>query len=354
LDYALETEWDMVGLSAQFSIQHSIYCEAAMLCSRRGAYAVAGGFHAAAVQAPEGVNKVIRGDGETGLFPSITFDKVEYPEPSAQRMAPYWAMGSPHDLQSKTDHWMPVEFSRGCARHCGYCGVNRFWGPTRYYSREKISAYLDALVLEGFEEIFIEDDNFIASGENFTWILGELRQRGLWWSTPNGIYAKGVREHIRELAGSGCWRVSLPFETGNESTARLMRLGAKWMPQPEALELVEMIRAEGIKTCGFFIIGYPGETLGEMQRTLDYANSLPLDQRNISIATPYPGSPLFDTCESNGFLEVQPPELYENLLYTHGLIRTPDFSPEQVTELKMRDREAAIAKRILLAEAPIA
>jgi len=28
--------------------------------------------------------------------------------------------------------------------------------------------------------------------------------------------------------------------------------------------------------------------------------------------------------------------------------------PEQVTELKMRDREAAIARKILLAEAPIA
>lgn len=345
LDRWLDEKWDIVGLSAQFSIQHPIYEQAAALCAERGAYTVAGGFHAAAVPPPPGVARVIRGEGETGLFQAHTFDEIDYPYPSADRMKPYWDRGSPHDLQSKTARWMPIEFSRGCARHCAYCGVNGFWGSTRYYYRDKIAAYLDALVLEGFEEIFIEDDNFMASGENFTWILGELRQRGLWWSTPNGIYAKGVREHIRELAGSGCWRVSLPFETGVESTAKLMRLGAKWMPQPEALSLVEMVKAEGIKTCGFFIIGYPGETLGDMQRTLDYANSLPLDQRNISIATPYPGSPLYDLCLREGYLTRDGAALYRDLLYTKSLIHTPDFEPGQVDKLKKEDRDSAIKAR---------
>jgi radical SAM superfamily enzyme YgiQ (UPF0313 family) len=343
LDRWLDEGWCIVGLSAQFSIQHDIYVEAAALCKERGVQAIAGGFHAAAVPPPPGVGRVIKGEGETGLFPSRTFDEIDYPYPSADRMRPYWDRCSPHDLQSKTGRWMPVEFSRGCARHCGYCGVNRFWGPTRYYSREKIAAYLDALVLEGFEEIFIEDDNFLASGENFRWILGELRQRGLWWSTPNGIYAKGVREHIRELAGSGCWRVSLPFETGSESTARLMKLGDKWMSRPDAFELVYHLKAQGIKTCGFFIIGYPGETLGDMQRTLDYANSLPLDQRNISIATPYPGSPLYDLCAREGYLTRQGEDLYRDLLYTKSLILTDDFTPAQVDKLKKEDRDRAIS-----------
>lgn len=355
LDRWLDEKWNMVGLSVQFSIQHAVYVEAAALCEERGARAIAGGFHAAAVPAPAGVERVIRGDGETGLFPSITFDKIQYPKPSAERMAPYWERDAPHDLQSKTKRWMPVEFSRGCYRHCGYCGVNRFWGSTRYFSKLKIAAYLDSLVREGFEEVFIEDDNFLADGDNFSWIIAAMKDRGIWWSTPNGIYAKGVREHARELAGSGCWRISLPFETGNASTARLMRLGDKWMPLPEAMELVKMVKAEGIKTCGFFIIGYPGESLDEMQLTLDYANSLPLDQRNISIATPYPGTELYEICKAHGYLERDIPELYDDLLYTKSLIHTHDFTAAQVDDLKRRDRDAAIARKaILLAESPIA
>jgi radical SAM superfamily enzyme YgiQ (UPF0313 family) len=336
--------WDVIGLSVQFSIQHDLYAEAARLCSPY-AKVWAGGFHASAVRPPEGVSKVIKGEGEEAFTPGMSFREIEYPEPSAWRMEPYWAKGSPHDLQSKTAFWMPVEFSRGCDRACGYCGVHRFWGGSRYYPKARIAGYLDSLIAEGIEEVFIEDDNFASDPGMFSWIIEELGKRGLWWSTPNGIYAKALKDNIGALARAGCWRVSLPFETGTESTARLVGLGNKWMPQPEALALVEALKAEGIMACGFFIIGYPGETLDDMQRTLDYANSLPLDQRNISIATPYPGTPLYDLCKAKGYLASNPPELYRDLLYTHGMIRTPEFAPEQVEALKWADREAAIARR---------
>jgi radical SAM superfamily enzyme YgiQ (UPF0313 family) len=338
-------DWDIIGLSAQFSIQHDVYLEAVNLCRKNSAAEIiAGGFHAYAVERPDGVSRIIAGDGESSLVPWMDFEDVEYAYPSDSRMRAYWAKGSPHDLQSKTDRWMPVEFSRGCNRTCGYCGVKRFWAGTRYYSQKKIEGYLDALVTEGIEEVFIEDDNCASDPAMFRWIIRELRKRRLWWSTPNGVYAKGLADNIGNLADSGCWRVSLPFETGTASTAKLMRLGDKWMPQPEALELVLALKAESIKTCGFFIIGYPGETLDDMKRTLDYANSLPLDQRNISIATPYPGTPLYDTCKANGYLDKDGPELYRELLYTHAMIRTPEFSPEQVEALKWADREAAIAR----------
>jgi radical SAM superfamily enzyme YgiQ (UPF0313 family) len=333
---------DRVLLSVQFSIQHALYLEAVAMCA--GREIIAGGFHASAVDPPAGV-RVIKGDGETGLKPGLTFEDIEYPPPMADRLRPYWDKGAPHDLQSKTQRWTPVEFSRGCFRRCGYCGVPRFWGDPRYYSREKISAYLDALVVEGIEEVFIEDDNFIASPGNFRWIIQEMGKRGIWWSTPNGISAGALSMHVDGLAASGCWRVALPFETGTRSTARLMGLGNKWLEQVDALTLVERLKSEGILTCGFFIIGYPGETLEDMQATLDYANSLPLDQRNVYIATPYPGTPLYDKCLEAGYLTSQPPDLYTDLLYTRGLISTPDWTPEDVEALKKRDRDAAIARK---------
>jgi radical SAM superfamily enzyme YgiQ (UPF0313 family) len=114
------------------------------------------------------------------------------------------------------------------------------------------------------------------------------------------------------------------------------------MPFDGALSLVDALKAEGIKTCGFFIIGYPGETLDDMRKTLDYANTLPLDQRNIYIATPYPGTPLYEDCKREGWLVSDD---YKDLLYTKGLIQTPEFTPGQVEALKARDREAAIARR---------
>jgi radical SAM superfamily enzyme YgiQ (UPF0313 family) len=105
------------------------------------------------------------------------------------------------------------------------------------------------------------------------------------------------------------------------------------------------LKARGIKTCGFFIIGFPGETMDDMRETLAYANALPLDQRNIYIATPYPGTPLYDLCDKRGYLQSKVPALYDDLLYTRGLIKTPEFSPEDVEELKMRDRDEAMKRQ---------
>jgi anaerobic magnesium-protoporphyrin IX monomethyl ester cyclase len=121
-----------------------------------------------------------------------------------------------------------------------------------------------------------------------------------------------------------------------------MRLGNKWVKFDDALDLVVSLSLEGIQTCGFFIIGYPGETLDDMKRTLDYANALPLDQRNIYIATPYPGTPLYDDCKRNGWLVSDD---YDDLLYTRGLIRTLDFGPEDVEALKAKDRAEAIRSK---------
>jgi radical SAM superfamily enzyme YgiQ (UPF0313 family) len=338
---------DVVGISAQFSIQHEAYKHVAKMAKFHGKRVVAGGFHAAAVPAPQGVDKVIRGDGELGMVQGKTWEDIDYPRPSAADMEPYWQRNAPHDLQSKTKRWMPMEFSRGCWHNCGYCGVKTYWGTPRYFSREKISKYLDGLVSEGIEEIFIEDDNVISDKKYFTWILGELAMRGIWWSTPNGISAAKLRPFVPFLASSKCWRVSLPFETGSPKTASLMKLGGKWLDLFEANALVESLRDQGIKTCGFFIIGYPGETLGDMQRTLNYANTLNLDQRNIYIATPYPGTPLYYECKAKGYLTKDGEALYRDLLYTKGLIRTPDFEPEQVEELKAKDRAVAIERKSL-------
>lgn len=345
-------KWDAIGLSVQFSMQHGEYLRYEKMARPHTPIILAGGFHSAAVDSPKGVT-VIHGEGETGLLPMKYFSDIDYPEITEKMMAPYWEKGFPHDLQSKTNRWMSVEFSRGCFRNCGFCGVRNFWGRTRYYSSDKISRNLRSLFEIGVKELFLEDDNVATEPTMLRWIIGQMRRYEFAWSTPNGIQAKSVKDALPYLEDSGCWRVSLPFETGSPKTANLMHLGNKWMDFEEARGLVESLNGIGIKTCGFFIIGYPGESLEDMKLTLDYANSLPLDQRNIYIATPYPGTPLYDLCVAKGYLAVKPPALYESLLYTKGLIKTPEFIPDDVERLKSEDREKALKKIKKMFDEPV-
>ena len=49
-----------------------------------------------------------------------------------------------------------------------------------------------------------------------------------------------------------------------------------------------------IRTAGFFMVGYPGETLATIETTFKWALSLPLDEISFTIPYPLPGTRLYD------------------------------------------------------------
>lgn len=349
LDEALKKDYySHVGISAQFSIQHDDYVKVAKKAKATGASVIAGGFHANAVMPPAGVDWVANGWGEEWFAQHLGYTirgEIEHPEFSISEAYRYWEAGAPHDLRSKTERWMPFETSRGCVRHCKFCGINGVWENFRPFGLGWIDRYLKYLASKGITELFIEDDNAALIPGRFEQVLDLFQHHGITWSAPNGIEIRGMCKVLKKLKPSGCWRVSLPFETGIEETAQKMGIMDKWIKPKDAATLVKWLTGEGIETCGFFVIGWPGETLAEMQQTLDYANSLPLIDRHVYLATPYPGTALYEECKKRGFLVHDGPRLYRHLRYTEGMIKTKQWSAKQVEELRRKDREEALRRR---------
>jgi len=340
-----DSDYDEIGISAQFSTHHREYMAVAAQARARwpDARLIAGGFHAATSPKPYPDMEIVAGSGEA--YFSRNPATWWMPRFGIKEIGRYWERGAPHDLQSRSSRWMPIETSRGCGRRCGYCGVRDFWGDWSGFDHSALENHLGYLVANmGVEEVFVEDDNVAWDRAHLEHVVGLFEKYGLKWSTPNGIDVRGMLPVLPSFRASGCWRLSLPFETGSSHTAQLMGLGKKFHPFEEALDVVKRVSGEGIATCGFFIIGYPGETLGDIERTLAYANALPLDQRNIYIATPYPSTRMYDVCVRNGWLRYRLPELYDRLTYTQGLIDTPEWTGEQVTEIRANDRAAAMIR----------
>lgn len=358
IDYFLGNKYDIVGISARFSIQYKEYTRVSKLLRLNypNVKIIAGGFHATHAQKPNEIDEVVLGDGET-YFSRLfdielnSFDDIPFPRFKKQDLGKYLKEQRPHALESKTKKWIPIETSRGCNKSCGFCGIPGFWGKWKGHSIEWLEKHFKYLNKKQIQEVFIEDDNMIIDKQRFIKMVESLKKHNLFWSTPNGIQANVLfdKEILKTLSNSTCWKLSLPFETGNEKTAKLINIGNKYMPFDRAKELVVILNDIGIKTTGFFIIGYPGENKDDIMRTLDYANALPLTGRHIHVATPYPGTPLYDICKENKFLVSEGEEFYEHLLFTQGLIKTKDFSPEEIFDIKSKDREEAI-KRLSLKE----
>ena len=348
LEDALSHRYQHIGISARFSVQHENYLRVTARVSGL-AFVSAGGIHAMHAGAVPGVDRICREPGEQYyrrlLTGDASIDHNDYLPPwfSYREISRYWNRYAPHDLSSMTDRWMSIETSRGCMGRCHYCGIGELWGKWKPYSLDYMDKQLVGLKRAGIRELFIEDDNVSWDKTRFLALIQLFIRYGFLWSCPNGIQVKTLLDPdvLNALVDSGCWRLSLPFETGSEESARLMGVRWKWIDRETAFELVVSLKSIGIETCGFFIIGYPGETRENVQTTLDYANSLPLNQRNIYIATPYPGTRLHDDCVREGWISGG----YSDLTYKTGVISTPWLSAAEVERMKREDRERAIARR---------
>jgi anaerobic magnesium-protoporphyrin IX monomethyl ester cyclase len=98
---------------------------------------------------------------------------------------------------------------------------------------------------------------------------------------------------VKRLRQAGCWMLALGIETESEETRKDMM---------KRLEGQKNMRTAGIRSFGFFILGYPGDTPASLDRTIDYAIDLDPDFANFYPAVPYPGTELYAKAKRDGLL----------------------------------------------------
>ena len=134
--------------------------------------------------------------------------------------------------------------------------------------------------------------------------LGEIAQRikdeklGIHWAANNTrVDSKADYEFFRFLKSTGCFRVTFGVESGDDTV--LHKIG-KGITTEEVKRSVDMATRAGLFVAAFFIIGHHADTPETMQKTIDFAKTLPLDACQFAISTPYPGTPLYTLLDRKG------------------------------------------------------
>ncbi len=196
--------------------------------------------------------------------------------------------------------------SRGCPYRCTFCSAFRVAGRSyRRRSPENVLAEIEELIANyRVNVIAFEDDNLTADRERAVELFEGIARKfpKLQWITPNGVSIKSLdRELLQIMKRSGCRSVNLAFESGDENILR--KVMKKDLHPEEGRQVRQWCREVGIGVNGYFILGMPGETPESMRRTREYALSLDLDGIGIFIATPFPGTELYDLCKEEGYLD---------------------------------------------------
>ncbi|MCL7453783.1 MAG: radical SAM protein, partial [Anaerolineae bacterium] len=197
---------------------------------------------------------------------------------------------------------LPILTSRGCPYRCSYCSQI---GPRRWRARsvESVIAEWRWLVQEvGAAEIGVLDDSFNIDRKRVLDICDRLAQEHLNhvpWIMINGIRANLADEEVLgAMKRAGCIRTAFGVESGNQ--AILDTVVDKHLTLDQVRSAFSAARTVGMETIGFFIIGMPGETEETMDDTIRFACELDPVVANFSIATPFPGTQMYETVKAQG------------------------------------------------------
>lgn len=203
---------------------------------------------------------------------------------------------APHGAFCKQHPTAPLIVTRGCPFNCNFCGGSLILGrKIRSHTIDYVINQIEFLVKNyGIREIHIEDDNFTMNRKFVEEFCKKLIEKnlGISWACPNGIRVDTLTpELLKLMKKSGLYSVSVGVESGSN---RILKLMNKNLTTEIIEEKVRMIKREGLEIIGFFILGYPGETEKDIEKTIDFACRLPLKRAGFSAFKPFPGTQTYN------------------------------------------------------------
>ena len=196
-----------------------------------------------------------------------------------------------------------IETSRGCPYTCDFCVAPIHQGHK--FRERSAASIVDEMAhvvrTSGVKFFYLWGDTVTLNVKSFSAICEEIIARKLdvqWFGNARADNLQDPK-FVDRLKRSGCWMLALGIETESEETRKDMM---KRLESEKIRVALRNMRASGIKSFGFFILGYPGEDAQALERTIDYAIGLDPDFANFYPAVPYPGTELYNKAKREGLL----------------------------------------------------
>ena len=104
----------------------------------------------------------------------------------------------------------------------------------------------------------------------------------------NGVRLERLdQELIQKLAAAGTHHMCIAIESASPRIQKVMRKNLKLH---QVKDVVRWCKENGIETLGFFMMGFPTESIEEIKMTIRFACETQLDEALFSIVVPYAGT----------------------------------------------------------------
>ena len=199
-------------------------------------------------------------------------------------------------------HTSPTAFVtiiEGCNNFCSYCIVPYRRGRERSHPVAEIRQQVETLVEQGVKEVTLLGQNVDSYGHDLPEkpdladLLKELNSiKALARIRFLTSHPKDMSQKLIEAVASldkVCEHISLPVQAGDDEILRAMRRGYTMEYFRELLQRIRRI-IPGVALATDVIVGFPGETAEQFQRTFDLLAALKFDTVHVAAYSPRTGT----------------------------------------------------------------
>ena len=195
-----------------------------------------------------------------------------------------------------------IAASRGCPHNCGFCAAHTVW--TRKVRARKPASVVaeieECMKRFGIRSFNFIDEFFTVNKKRVLEICALIRERKLELPWFCAARAQNLdRETLEAMRDAGCREISFGIESGNPE---MLKRIDKAIDLKEAVRVVRLAKKVGIPIHTSYLLGYIGETEESIRDTIRLAKKLNTQVAAFFIASPLPGTRLYQEALGKGYL----------------------------------------------------
>ena len=281
--------------------------------------------------------KDILGLYPNGRRPLLDIRKMPWPEDDDVRRMDYGLPGEP----SSEFREIQMYASRGCPGTCNFCVARHvYYNKPNWRAREIADVINEIKYLKEkypkMEGVFFDEE---AHNADRGFILG-LTQ-AIINADLSGLKFEAMcdvrfldQEVLKAMKNAGYYKIRIGIESASE---KVMKAIGKSLDIEKLKYTLLMAKKIGLKTYGTFTFGALDSNKEEDEKTIELIEELSvnnlLDNLQLSICTPQPGTPFYDYVKENGLLR----EGISGSDFDGGSVAVldyPDYTHRQIEQLK--------------------
>lgn len=250
-------------------------------------------------------------------------DSLPFPDRSLMRINEY------KNPVCKYNPFTAILTTRGCPYQCTFCYKGVYGSLWRKRSPENVvNELIEIRKKYNIKEIWFRDDLFLLEKERVREICRGIIKNNLdlSWGCQSRVDNLDF-ETLQEMKKAGCYVLFFGIESASPKIIDQIK---KKITLEKVEQVANWCKQLNMRTRGYFIIGFPGETKESIAEALNFAKRIDLDYFLVSIFTPYPDTEIYNNALKEGVI---PGKDWKYSLEYSGRINTK-FNLDDLVKIK--------------------